>query len=580
MDLGFAAEDEADGDWGDDDVVDQQSDHQEPQPEESHPAAEKAPGSDAASGAIVPSEDPVQRSLLALAAPPQPDGPRPPPSKIHSNPRTRYFVIKSNNHKNLVLSVENNVWATQRHNEDKLNEALRSAPHVILVFSVNQSGCFQGYAKMIGAVGASQKTDVFRGYGRAFDIRWLRLDDLDFSLVSTITNPWNENKSVKVSRDGQELPNEVGQRLCEMIDLRVYQSDPGGYAADENEVETNGTMPPPRSATDSFTATGVGAPPLAPAPPMPQPGLSPAAAWSAWTVSYGGLPVPLAGTPPPPPPFSPPPSGTHGAMAPPWAYPPWMVRVADDVYSYSSYYSYSDYSASESEQAAPPPPLPKPAKRRAAAPDGAASAAAGSVGAVQAPQEAPRPGSKEKKRHRHEAKNGHHVQPAPEAKSPQHKKQKKSDKVKPEKSRKEAKDTAKSKSGAPKEKKTHKKAKKAGSDLKEPSQEKRSHRTSKRKQEEHNNAEEKSQGVRHRKHRSSHRRREGRCESRSRRAAARADDRVGSSRPQVPAIPPGTWTPAGPPLHWQGACPGVSHSDRQAVSASRVAAPVVVDQWQ
>ncbi|CAE7214320.1 CPSF30, partial [Symbiodinium pilosum] len=30
----------------------------------------------------------------------------PPPSKIHGHPGTRYFVIKSSSHKNLVLSIE------------------------------------------------------------------------------------------------------------------------------------------------------------------------------------------------------------------------------------------------------------------------------------------------------------------------------------------------------------------------------------------------------------------------------------------------------------------------------------------
>lgn len=35
------------------------------------------------------------------------------------------------------------VWATQRHNEAKLNEAFRSTANVFLIFSVNMSGHFQ-----------------------------------------------------------------------------------------------------------------------------------------------------------------------------------------------------------------------------------------------------------------------------------------------------------------------------------------------------------------------------------------------------------------------------------------------------
>ena len=38
----------------------------------------------------------------------------------------------------------------QKHNEDKLVDAFRTASHVYLVFSANMSGHFQGYAKMSG----------------------------------------------------------------------------------------------------------------------------------------------------------------------------------------------------------------------------------------------------------------------------------------------------------------------------------------------------------------------------------------------------------------------------------------------
>jgi len=131
--------------------------------------------------------------------------------------------MKSSNHKNLVLSIEHKVWATPRGNQEKLNEAFRSAAHVILIFSVNGSGCFQGYAKMLTPVGQAA-TDVFEGFGRAFEVRWLRLDDLDFSEVSGILNPWNENKSVKISRDGQELPFAVGRQVCELVDQRVFEA--------------------------------------------------------------------------------------------------------------------------------------------------------------------------------------------------------------------------------------------------------------------------------------------------------------------------------------------------------------------
>ncbi|CAE7704283.1 CPSF30 [Symbiodinium sp. CCMP2592] len=93
---------------------------------------------------------------------------------------------------------------------------------------------------MLGPVG-HVSTDVFEGFGRSFEVRWLRLDDLDFSEVSDIVNPWNENRSVKVSRDGQELPHAVGRQVCELVDHRVFTAEPSGYIDDSQEVETGAT---------------------------------------------------------------------------------------------------------------------------------------------------------------------------------------------------------------------------------------------------------------------------------------------------------------------------------------------------
>jgi len=43
--------------------------------------------------------------------------------------------------------VERGFWATQRHNEEILDQAFRSSKEVHLIFSVNKSGEFYGYAR-------------------------------------------------------------------------------------------------------------------------------------------------------------------------------------------------------------------------------------------------------------------------------------------------------------------------------------------------------------------------------------------------------------------------------------------------
>ena len=42
---------------------------------------------------------------------------------------TRYFIIKSLNHHNIQLSIENGIWATQVRNEPILEEAFHVRSH-------------------------------------------------------------------------------------------------------------------------------------------------------------------------------------------------------------------------------------------------------------------------------------------------------------------------------------------------------------------------------------------------------------------------------------------------------------------
>ncbi|KAG6845194.1 hypothetical protein H0H93_016157, partial [Arthromyces matolae] len=59
----------------------------------------------------------------------------------------RYFILKSLTQHDLDLSRENGLWATQRHNEGVLDRAFRTSQDVYLIFSVNKSGEFYGYAR-------------------------------------------------------------------------------------------------------------------------------------------------------------------------------------------------------------------------------------------------------------------------------------------------------------------------------------------------------------------------------------------------------------------------------------------------
>ena len=60
----------------------------------------------------------------------------------------RYFIIKSNNEENLQIARQHNEWATTVSNQAKLIEAFMQKSNVILLFSVNKSAKFQGFARM------------------------------------------------------------------------------------------------------------------------------------------------------------------------------------------------------------------------------------------------------------------------------------------------------------------------------------------------------------------------------------------------------------------------------------------------
>lgn len=134
----------------------------------------------------------------------------------------RFFVIKSNNHENISLAKAKGIWSTPPINETKLNKAYKECRNVILVFSVRESGAFQGFARL--------STEARRDYGPiqwvlpaglsakalggVFRIDWLCRRELSFVKTGDIRNPFNENKPVKIGRDGQEVEPNAGKMLC------------------------------------------------------------------------------------------------------------------------------------------------------------------------------------------------------------------------------------------------------------------------------------------------------------------------------------------------------------------------------
>ncbi|XP_063820212.1 3'-5' RNA helicase YTHDC2 [Pseudophryne corroboree] len=141
------------------------------------------------------------------------------------NVSVRYFIMKSCNLRNLEISQQKGIWSTTQSNERKLNRAFWESSTVYLVFSVQGSGHFQGFARMCSEIGREKSQDWgSTSLGGVFKVEWMRKESLPFQFAHHLLNPWNDNKKVQISRDGQELEPQVGEQLLLLWD-RILLGD-------------------------------------------------------------------------------------------------------------------------------------------------------------------------------------------------------------------------------------------------------------------------------------------------------------------------------------------------------------------
>jgi len=131
----------------------------------------------------------------------------------------RYFIMKCNNQRNLDISMAKGIWATTLANEKKLNRAFKETKLVILVFSVQGSGHFQGYAQMTSPIGKDKSPEFgSSSLSGVFSVEWIKKASIPFQQAHHLVNPWNDHKKVQISRDGQELEPKIGEDLCKLWD--------------------------------------------------------------------------------------------------------------------------------------------------------------------------------------------------------------------------------------------------------------------------------------------------------------------------------------------------------------------------
>ncbi|GMH01485.1 hypothetical protein Nepgr_003324 [Nepenthes gracilis] len=77
--------------------------------------------------------------------------------------KSKHLVVRKLH--NIHLSIEEGIWDTQVMNGPILEEVFDKSDRVILVFSVNMSGLFQGYAQMMSSVGCRRDNVWSQGTG-------------------------------------------------------------------------------------------------------------------------------------------------------------------------------------------------------------------------------------------------------------------------------------------------------------------------------------------------------------------------------------------------------------------------------
>lgn len=131
---------------------------------------------------------------------------------------------------------------------------------MILIFSVNSSQGFQGYARMASRIG-SKTSSVWEHnveiLGGLFHLEWLCNREVTFRSTDKLCNPLNENKPVKISRDGQEIHPDVGYQLCKVIDAgEVYDSEKALQRMLVQASQRGGPPPIQRGGTPNQTPRG------------------------------------------------------------------------------------------------------------------------------------------------------------------------------------------------------------------------------------------------------------------------------------------------------------------------------------
>ncbi|TVY46284.1 Zinc finger CCCH domain-containing protein [Lachnellula occidentalis] len=154
------------------------------------------------------------------------------------------YIVKSYNEENVLRCIadvlakwQKSVWTTQAQNGSVFKEAFESCKSVILVFSITKSKAFQGCARMESLPGsvespAWQESINWESAG-AFKVKWMVVCSIRFQRIGHLKNALNENQAVLIGKDGQEVEEDCGLGLIELVHEEVREALGSWRGSDE-----------------------------------------------------------------------------------------------------------------------------------------------------------------------------------------------------------------------------------------------------------------------------------------------------------------------------------------------------------
>ena len=124
-----------------------------------------------------------------------PMGPHHPLVEQQSN----YFIIKATSSRAIDISLATGLWQFGNQTERKLAKALKTGFKPYVIFSVQGSGHFQGYARFTGHLSSERVPELQAqsqnsGSGIQYWIEWIKRADIPFHMTKHLLNTFNENK--------------------------------------------------------------------------------------------------------------------------------------------------------------------------------------------------------------------------------------------------------------------------------------------------------------------------------------------------------------------------------------------------